>query len=865
MSNKNKEIVMPTWRDKQTPVNAANLNSMVQSIKQNSNDIKILSQAMSLLNDSKLDKVELQDNILKFYAKEVVKFSISIPTGSGEIGIPGQDGRDGREIELRKGETHIEWNYVGEDNWKHLVSLEDLKGQDGVTPNITIGEVTTLEPGQQATVTIRGTTEAPIFDFGIPQGQHGGGEGGSVDLSAYQTKNDSTLNTEDKTVVGAINEIASDTSQNKTDLDNHLKNHPSGEIDETILENKITQMIATQYKANPVEPLNIKTYAEGQNQPTHPSVKFFSEGWNGHKYWMAYTPYPGNANMHENPCITYSEDGINWREDGINNPIAPKPTQSGAYNSDVHLVFANNILECWWREVVNNVEIIVRKKSSNGTTWGEREELYRTPTNTADCCLSPSIIFDEGKYKIWVVYKRQCLKYYESTDGTNWIYIRDINVSTTDGVFKVWHFDIIKNNDIYEFVGCYQYNGQFDKNNFIYYAKSKDNITYSTPIKILGNGDEGQFDDLELYRPCLCIDDKGNYRMYYGAQKNIRIWHIGLVTCRNIEALNNLLVNQNAVIDRLQANINDLYKLIESGGNSGGQTTPVSEVRLNKNSATLKVGQTLQLVETVLPELVTNKTVAWESNNNDIATVSATGLVTAKKEGSCAIKCISNSNSEKYATCNLNISSSDSTPFLNLFDYSQSLDGGYYHAETGVWTTNVKWSCSPKIEIDSNIEISFGGNSCAFFDSEDRFISGITYSDTFDRVGSTPSNVNSVSFAFGKTDKKKSYLYKLPLLESEIPIGTNLYNPENANKTGYYDADSGEFVESTQYYSSDFIKVDAGIKIQQTGGNTIAGWNFNKKIIGVINNNSIIPKGVDYITVSVSSSSYQSMTIKRTE
>lgn len=185
MSNKNKEIVMPTWRDKQTPVNAANLNSMVQSIKQNSNDIKILSQAMSLLNDSKLDKVELQDNILKFYAKEVVKFSISIPTGSGEIGIPGQDGRDGREIELRKGETHIEWNYVGEDNWKHLVSLEDLKGQDGESPNLEIGNVSTLEPGSRATANVRLISENRYaIDLGIPRGAKGqdgaGGGSGSV-------------------------------------------------------------------------------------------------------------------------------------------------------------------------------------------------------------------------------------------------------------------------------------------------------------------------------------------------------------------------------------------------------------------------------------------------------------------------------------------------------------------------------------------------------------------------------------------------------------------------------------------------------------------------------------------------------------
>ncbi len=48
-----------------------------------------------------------------------------------------------------------------------------LQGANGVTPNITIGNVTTLEPNQQATVTKRGTDANPIFDFGIPKGEKG--------------------------------------------------------------------------------------------------------------------------------------------------------------------------------------------------------------------------------------------------------------------------------------------------------------------------------------------------------------------------------------------------------------------------------------------------------------------------------------------------------------------------------------------------------------------------------------------------------------------------------------------------------------------------------------------------------------------
>ena len=46
-------------------------------------------------------------------------------------------------------------------------------GQDGAAATIQVGQVTTLDAGQQATVTNAGTASAARFDFGIPKGQDG--------------------------------------------------------------------------------------------------------------------------------------------------------------------------------------------------------------------------------------------------------------------------------------------------------------------------------------------------------------------------------------------------------------------------------------------------------------------------------------------------------------------------------------------------------------------------------------------------------------------------------------------------------------------------------------------------------------------
>ena len=81
----------------------------------------------------------------------------------GDIGLTGPQGLQG--IQGPKGDK----GDVGPQG------PQGLKGDNGLTPNITIGNVTTLEPNQQATVTRRGTDANPIFDFGIPKGENGAG------------------------------------------------------------------------------------------------------------------------------------------------------------------------------------------------------------------------------------------------------------------------------------------------------------------------------------------------------------------------------------------------------------------------------------------------------------------------------------------------------------------------------------------------------------------------------------------------------------------------------------------------------------------------------------------------------------------
>ena len=77
----------------------------------------------------------------------------------------------------------------------------------------------------------------------------------------------------------------------------------------------------------------------------------------------------------------------------------------------------------------------------------------------------------------------------------------------------------------------------------------------------------------------------------------------------------------------------------------------ITKIELNFSSISMKIGDEKQLTPTISPNNATDKSVTWSSSNTGIATVSSSGLVTAKATGSTTITCKANDGSGKYATC----------------------------------------------------------------------------------------------------------------------------------------------------------------------------------------------------------------------
>lgn len=99
-------------------------------------------------------------------------------------------------------------------------------------------------------------------------------------------------------------------------------------------------------------------------------------------------------------------------------------------------------------------------------------------------------------------------------------------------------------------------------------------------------------------------------------------------------------------------------KVIATSGNVSGtcevavNPIKVEKVTLNVNKLTLKIGDTNDLTATIEPANATDKTVTWTSNNDQVATVSDKGLVTAVKEGKATITATAGSAS---ASCEVTV------------------------------------------------------------------------------------------------------------------------------------------------------------------------------------------------------------------
>lgn len=145
---------------------------------------------------------------------------------------------------------------------------------------------------------------------------------------------------------------------------------------------------------------------------------------------------------------------------------------------------------------------------------------------------------------------------------------------------------------------------------------------------------------------------------------------------------------------------------------------PVTGVALDKTSLTINVGKTSTLTPTVKPSSASIKTVTWSSSDNDVATVSSKGVVTAKGPGYATITVKTKDNS-KTDTCRVLVIQPVSSVKLNKTSNTVEV-GEAFKLKATVKPSNasnpaVKWSTSNKkvATVDAEGKVTAVGKGTA--------------------------------------------------------------------------------------------------------------------------------------------------------
>jgi hypothetical protein len=275
---------------------------------------------------------------------------------------------------------------------------------------------------------------------------------------------------------------------------------------------------------NAAAPLDIPTY-DGSGQAVHPDVVYFHDGWHGHKYWMAVTPYPNGNDSRENPSMLVSEDGRTWSPpDGLKNPVVPAP--SCDHNSDPDLVYnpGNDKLYLYYtrqarskRCAGQNANDILLLTSGDGVDWSAPQSVMHWNLDSYPLYLSPAVVLVNGTFHMWMAGGGGVL-HTTSKDGITWSPVEKVDLAAAP-----WHLDVLYVDKQY----LMDYVDSPNAGAHLMLATSSDGLKWTTDPNPLLSPSNG-WDNERIYRSTLLYDASARlFKLWYSAKSDNGQWHIG--------------------------------------------------------------------------------------------------------------------------------------------------------------------------------------------------------------------------------------------------------------------------------------------------------------------------------------------------
>lgn len=304
------------------------------------------------------------------------------------------------------------------------------------------------------------------------------------------------------------------------------------------------------------EPVSLPgPHPNGPDLATHPSVLDFERlkgpggRWAGHRYWMAYTPYP--EVKQENPCIAYSADAVTWLlPAGAANPLVPAPAETADFHNDTELVWvpetgnlrlyyrtfrpggvsspplsAGGVEEWWWMESA---------ESGSGAIWTVPAKMLDSAVAGQSNGVSMAVVRVSATEWRHYYIQNSTLRLRTSSDGVS-NFSAEENLGNPWTQWSPWHIGVVRGpSGRWHLLAAAPPAGktvaQADLS--IVYASSDNGrtgwVAEETPQLEVGAWWASEY----LYRPSFVLDDEAtlSVRVWYGARNQIDVgqqWHIG--------------------------------------------------------------------------------------------------------------------------------------------------------------------------------------------------------------------------------------------------------------------------------------------------------------------------------------------------
>jgi hypothetical protein len=278
-----------------------------------------------------------------------------------------------------------------------------------------------------------------------------------------------------------------------------------GKLYETRIPTRLSAASLNSAYQGVVGPLDIPTY-DGNPSVTHPDVLYFQDGWNGFKWWMAFTPFPDDPR--ENPSVVASNDGVTWLvPPGLTNPVTPYSELAAGftYHSDTDLCqLANGDLALYYRATNPSGATearIYRKTSSNGVTWSSATQVISITPSAA--LASPAVVREaDNTFSMWSIntttgahatrWERRT-----SVDGVTWSAPTTCSVPAIAAGGEPWHVDVMRDRTGYH--ALLMTNGDAR----LYYRWSRDGLTWYGSDRVPLPKTGTSYDTVGYYRSTL--------------------------------------------------------------------------------------------------------------------------------------------------------------------------------------------------------------------------------------------------------------------------------------------------------------------------------------------------------------------------